>query len=45
MIRMNELYSLLIDTGRLDDLKRATKDKAYQEQLMSELLPEEMQNV
>ena len=43
--RLNQLYSILIDTDRLDDLKRATKDKAYQKQLMSELLPEELQNV
>ena len=40
-IRVNKLNSILIDIGRLDDLKRATRDKAYQEQLMNELLPEE----
>lgn len=40
--RLNQLYSILIDLDRLDDLKRATKDKAYQKQLMNELLPEEM---
>ena len=44
-IRVNQLNSILIDTGRLDDLKRATTDKTYQVQLMSELLPEEMQNI
>ena len=44
-IRVNLLNSILIDTGRLDDLKRATQDKAYQGQLMSELLQEEMQNI
>ena len=41
-IRLNKLHSILIDLGRLDDLKRATGDKAYQEQLMVELLPEEI---
>ena len=41
--RINQLYSILIDFGRIDDLKRATQDKAYQEQLMIELLPDEMQ--
>lgn len=35
---INRLNSILIDMGRFDDLKRATKDKAYQEQLMIELL-------
>ena len=39
--RVNQLYSILIDLGKLDDLKRATQDKAYQEQLMNELLSEE----
>ena len=42
LIRVNRLHAILIDTGRLDDLKRATQDKDYQEQLMNELLPEEM---
>ena len=41
LARVNKLYSILIDMGRLDDLKHATQDKAYQEQLMTELLPEE----
>ena len=40
--RLNLLYSILLDTDRLDDLKRATKDNAYREQLMRELLPEEL---
>lgn len=39
--RVNQLYSILIDANRLDDLKRATQDKEYQDQLMSELLPSE----
>lgn len=43
--RLNKLYSILIDMGRLDDLKRSTQDKAYQEQLMIELLPEEIRNI
>ena len=42
--RVNRLHSILMDTGRLDDLKRATKDKNYQEQLMFELLPGEIHN-
>ena len=37
---LNQLYSILIETDRLEDLKRATKDKTYREQLMRELLPE-----
>ena len=37
---LNQLNSILIETDRLEDLKRATKDKAYREQLMRELLPE-----
>ena len=43
--RLNKLYSILIDLDRLDDLKRATGDKDYQEQLMVELLPDEMHNI
>ena len=39
---VNKLNSILIDLGRFDDVKRATKDKEYQMQLMIELLPEEM---
>ena len=42
LARVNQLNSILVDTGRLDDLKRAAQDKEYQEQLMSELLPSEI---
>ena len=42
LTRVNKLHSILIDQGRLDDLKRATQDKVYQEQLMIELLSEEI---
>ena len=42
LARVNQLHSILIDSGRLDDLKRATTDKAYQEQLIAELLPKEI---
>ena len=38
--RLNKLYSILIDLGRIDDLKRATQDKTYLVQLMHELLPD-----
>ena len=38
--RINKLHSILIDMGRIEDLKHATTDKVYQEQLMSELLTE-----
>ncbi|MDE5933098.1 MAG: hypothetical protein K2H40_11550 [Lachnospiraceae bacterium] len=40
--RINTLSSILIDLNRFDDLKRATKDKDFQMQLMIELLPEDM---
>lgn len=40
--RINTLYSILIESNRMDDLKRATKDKDFQMQLMIELLPEGM---
>lgn len=40
--RMNALTSILIELDRIDDLKRATKDKDFQMQLMIELLPEDM---
>ena len=40
--RINTLNSILIDLNRLDDLKRATKDKDFQMQLMIELLPDDM---
>ncbi|MCH5261124.1 MAG: hypothetical protein J1F18_15360 [Lachnospiraceae bacterium] len=43
--RLNKLNSILIDMGRFDDLKRSTQDKAYQEQLIMELLPEEIRNI
>ena len=39
---LNRLYSILIDSDRLDDLKHAAKDKAYREVPMKELLPEEL---
>lgn len=42
--RVNQLTSMLIDLDRIDDLKRATQDRTYQEQLMEELLPEDGQN-
>ena len=45
LARVNQLNSILIDLGRLNDLKRATGDKEYQEQLINELLPEETQNI
>lgn len=41
LARVNQLNSILIDMNRIEDLKRATQDKAYHEQLMAELLPEE----
>ena len=44
-IRLNKLYTILIDSDRLDDLKLATQNRSYQEQLMLELLPEEIQNI
>ena len=43
--RLNKLYAILIESDRLDDLKHATQDRAYQEQLMLELLPGEIQNI
>ena len=43
--RLNKLYAILIESDRLDDLKLATQDRSYQEQLMHELLPEEIQNI
>ena len=45
LARVNKLHSILMDLCRLDDLKRATGDKAYQEQLMVELLPKEMKKL
>ncbi len=38
---VNQLNEILIESGRLDDLKQATKDKKYQKKLMEELLPKE----
>ena len=38
--RLNKLYAVLIESDRLDALRRATQDRAYQKQLMAELLPE-----
>jgi len=35
---VNRLNQILIDAGRLDDLKRATKDKEYQNKLIEELI-------
>ena len=40
--RINTLNSILIELDRIEDLKRATKDKDFQLQLMIELLPEDM---
>ncbi len=39
--RINRLNKVLINANRYDDLKRATEDSAFQEQLMKELFPEE----
>ena len=36
---INALNSILIKSGRLDDLTRATSDPDYQKKLMAELLP------
>ena len=35
---VNALNKILIDSGRIDDLKRATEDSAYQQQLLEELV-------
>ncbi|MDE7018102.1 MAG: PD-(D/E)XK nuclease family transposase [Lachnospiraceae bacterium] len=40
--RLNALITLLINDNRIEDLKRAATDKAYQAELMEELLPEEI---
>ena len=42
---VNKLNSILINMKRFDDLERSANDADYQEQLMIELLPKEMQNV
>ena len=34
--RLNELTKLLLEANRIEDLKRAVEDKAYQEQLLKE---------
>jgi len=34
--QMNELTRLLLDAGRLEDLKRVTQDKDFQETLLKE---------
>ncbi|MDE7319923.1 MAG: hypothetical protein K2N46_09335 [Lachnospiraceae bacterium] len=39
--RINRLNKVLINANRYDDLKRATEDSVFQEQLMKELFPEE----
>ena len=39
--RINRLNSILIDAGRIDDLKRAATDTEYQAKLILELLAEE----
>lgn len=36
---VNALNNILIHAGRFDDLKRASENPAYQEQLMRELVP------
>ena len=41
--RVNVLTGILLSAGRIEDLKRAVNDSAYQEELMRELLPEELQ--
>lgn len=39
--RISQLCKILLDSDRLDDLRRANTDEAYQKQLLMELLPEE----
>jgi len=39
--RINTLNTILINSDRIDDLKRAATDKIFQTQLMDELLPKE----
>ena len=41
--RVNVLTGILLSAGRIEDLKRAVSDSVYQEELMRELLPEELQ--
>jgi predicted transposase/invertase (TIGR01784 family) len=40
MERINRLNNILIKQNRIDDLSRAANDRAYQEQLLDELVPE-----
>ena len=40
--RINRLNAMLIEAGRLDDLKRASEDISYQEELIGELLVDGM---
>ena len=35
---VNKLNSILIETGRIDDLTRSVKDPAFQQKLFEELL-------
>lgn len=37
--RINTLNNILINSNRIDDLKRAATDKTFQSQLIDELLP------
>ena len=39
--RVNTLNTILINSNRIDDLKRAATDKIFQTQLMDELLPKD----
>ena len=41
--QINMLNSILIEAGRIDDLKKATTDTAFQKKLIDELLPANMQ--
>ena len=41
-LRVNRLNSILIDLDRLEDMKRAARDKDFQMELMLELLPKEI---
>ncbi len=34
--RLNKLNDLLLDAGRMDDLKKSFHDSAYQQQLLAE---------
>ena len=38
---INTLNQILIEAGRMDDLKRATSDKEYQNKLIAELINKE----